>query len=384
MVGAAFMVRCTIGSFQKRLTEQNQSTTVRWNDPTRGDWNDPKEETMDAQVGWALIGASTVADEWMVDAIRARPEGRVEAVVGASAERVRAFADKHGIAKWSTSVSEILTDPSLTAVYISSTNEKHKLQVLAAAAAGKHVLCEKPLALSEADAGQMIEACVARNVVLGTNHHLRCAATHRKLRDLVRSGAIGLPLSARVNHAVRLPDRLRGWRIESADAGGGVVLDISVHDIDTLRFILGAEPIEVSAMTWTEGACAPHLAMGVMGVIRFSNGVLAQIHDAFNVPFAPTGIEIHGTEGSLIAIDVMTQRPIGQIEWRSARGVEIVEVPHRNLYVASVEQFHRAILFGEHPAATGRDGFRSLVTALALQESADSGAHVAVSTQFTH
>lgn len=339
---------------------------------------------MDAQVGWALVGASTVADEWMVDAIRARPEGSVEAIVGSSAEHVRAFADRHGIAKWSTSLSDILTDSAITAVYVSSTNEKHKSQVLAAAAAGKHVLCEKPLALSEADAGHMIEVCAARNVVLGTNHHLRCAATHRKLRELVRSGAIGSPLSARVNHAVRLPDHLRGWRIERSDAGGGVVLDISVHDIDTLRFILDAEPVTVSAMTWTEGAAAARIAMGVMGIVRFNNGVLAQIHDAFDIPFAPTGIEIHGIEGSLIATDVMTQRPIGQIEWRCGRGIEIVEVPHRNLYAASVAQFHRAVLFGEHPAATGRDGFRSLVTALALQESADTGAHVDVSTQFTH
>jgi 1,5-anhydro-D-fructose reductase (1,5-anhydro-D-mannitol-forming) len=339
---------------------------------------------MTTRIGWALVGASTVADEWMVDAIRAQPEGQVNAVVGGGAERVRAFADKHGIAKWTTSLSDILADPEIQAVYVSSTNEKHAPQVLAAAAAGKHVLCEKPLALSEADAGQMIEACASRHVVLGTNHHLRCAATHRKLRDLVRSGAIGSPLSARVNHAVRLPDHLRGWRIECADAGGGVVLDISVHDIDTLRFILDAEPVKVSAMSWSEGARGLRLAMGVMGIIRFSNGVLAQIHDAFDVPFAPTGLEIHGTEGSLIATDVMTQRPIGKIEWRSVRGVEIVEVPHRNLYEASVAQFHRAILHGESPAATGRDGFRSLVTALALQESADSDAHVAVSTQFTH
>lgn len=339
---------------------------------------------MATQIGWALVGASTVADEWMVDAIRAQPEGRVEAVVGSGAERLREFASKHGIARSTTSLCEILADSNIHAVYVSSTNEKHAAQVFAAAAAGKHVLCEKPLALSEADAGQMIEACAARNVVLGTNHHLRCAATHRKLRELVRSGAIGLPISARVNHAVRLPDHLRGWRTERADAGGGVVLDISVHDIDTLRFILDAEPVKVSAMTWSEGASAPQLATGVMGIVRFSNGVLAQIHDAFNVPFAPTGLEIHGTEGSLIATDVMTQRPIGQIEWRSERGVEIVEVPHRNLYVAAVAQFHRAIRFGENPAATGRDGFRSLVTALALQESADAGAHIAVSTQFTH
>ncbi|MGF6411165.1 Gfo/Idh/MocA family protein [Paraburkholderia sp. MM5482-R1] len=337
---------------------------------------------MTSKIRWALIGASTIADEWMVNAIRSQPDGTIEAVVSGSAGRVREFADKHRISKSGTNLDEILADRDIDAVYISSTNEKHLPQVLAAAAAGKHVLCEKPLALSEADASQMIEACAAHQVVLGTNHHLRCAATHRRLRELILSGAVGTPLYVRVFHAVSLPPHLRGWRIERPDAGGGVVLDISVHDADTLRFILDAEPVEVSAMTSSGSMGTQGLADGVMGIIRFSNGVLAQIHDAFTVPYAPTGLEVHGTEGSLIARDVMTQRAVGEIELRSAAGFEIIEVVHQDLYVNAVAQFHRAVLLGEDPAATGRDGYRSLVTALALEESASTGAHVAVPQQF--
>ncbi|MFP3568067.1 Gfo/Idh/MocA family protein [Paraburkholderia sp. SIMBA_030] len=337
---------------------------------------------MATNIRWALIGASTIADEWMVNAIRSQPDGKIQAVVSGSAGRAREFADKHRISRASTRLDEILADRDIDAVYISSTNEKHLPQVLAAAAAGKHVLCEKPLALSEADARQMIEACAVHKVVLGTNHHLRCAATHRRMRDLIRSGAVGTPLYVRVFHAVSLPPHLRGWRIERPDAGGGVVLDISVHDADTLRFLLDAEPLEASAMTSSGSMGAAGLADGVMGIIRFSNGVLAQIHDAFNVPYAPTGLEIHGTEGSLFARDVMTQRAVGEIELRSAKGFEIVEVVPKDIYVTAVAQFHRAVLLGEDPAATGRDGYRSLATALALQESASNGAHVAVSSQF--
>ncbi|TDN62112.1 Gfo/Idh/MocA family oxidoreductase [Paraburkholderia sp. BL10I2N1] len=337
---------------------------------------------MATNIRWALVGASTIADEWMVNAIRSQPDGTIEAVVSGSAGRAREFADKHQISKPTTGLDEILADRDIDAVYISSTNEKHLPQVLAAAAAGKHVLCEKPLALSEAEAHQMIEVCAAHQVVLGTNHHLRCAATHRRLRELIRSGAVGTPLYVRVFHAVSLPPHLRGWRIERPDAGGGVVLDISVHDADTLRFILDAEPVEVSAMTSAGSMGTRGLADGVMGIIRFSNGVLAQIHDAFTVPYAPTGLEVHGTEGSLIARDVMTQRAVGEIELRSAAGFEIIEVVHQDLYVTAVAQFHRAVLLGEDPAATGRDGYRSLVTALALEESASTGAHVAVPQQF--
>ncbi|PMS16670.1 fructose reductase [Trinickia dabaoshanensis] len=339
---------------------------------------------MTKTIGWALVGASTIADEWMVDAIRTQRDGIVKAVVSASAQRAREFADKHSIERTSTALESVLADSSIDAVYISSTNEKHLPQVIAAAAAGKHILCEKPLALSQPDAEKMIEACAAAGVVLATNHHLRCAATHRRLRELIRAGEIGTPLYARVFHAVSLPPHLRGWRIDRKDAGGGVVLDISVHDADTLRFVLDAEPVEVMAMSASSGMAQAGLADGVMGIIRFDNGVLAQIHDAFTVPYAPTGLEVHGTAGSLIARDVMTQRAAGEIELRSERGVQAIDVDHRNLYVTAVEQFHRAVSAGEAPAATGEDGFRSLATALALEQSAERGERVAVTRQFAH
>ncbi|MCG5078322.1 Gfo/Idh/MocA family oxidoreductase [Paraburkholderia sp. RG36] len=329
-------------------------------------------------VHWALVGASTIAEEWMINAIRAQPDGAIKAIVSGDIGRARKFADKHAIAQASADLDEVLKDPQINAIYISSTNEKHLPQVLAAAAAGKHVLCEKPLALTTDDARKMIEACARHNVVLATNHHLRCAATHRRMRDLIREGAIGTPLFARVFHAVSLPPHLRGWRIERPEAGGGVVLDISVHDVDTLRFLLDAEPVEVSAMTTSGSMGNAGLADGVMGIIRFDNGVLAQIHDAFTVPFAATGLEVHGSEGSLLGRDVMTQRPIGELTLRTARGEERIEVSHGDLYVTGVAQFHRAVTANESPAASGRDGYLSLATARALEESAEKHRHVSV------
>jgi len=337
---------------------------------------------MSTKIQWALIGASTIADEWMVDAIRSQPDAAITAVVSGNTDRAHEFAEKHDIPVHATDLDAVLADPAIDAVYISSTNEKHLPQVLAAAKAGKHVLCEKPLSLSEQEAAQMIETCAAHEVVLGTNHHLRCAATHRKMRELVRAGAVGTPLFVRVFHAVSLPPHLRGWRIERPDAGGGVVLDISVHDVDTLRFLLDDEPVEVSAMTSAGTLGAAGLADGVMGIIRFRNGVLAQIHDAFTVPYASTGVEIHGTAGSLFARDVMTQQPFGEVLLRDADGTHPIDIDHANLYATAVAQFHRAIRNGESPAATGVDGYRSLVAALALVKSAKTGEHVRVPGQF--
>ena len=233
---------------------------------------------------WGLIGASTIGREWMVPAIEAEPDSTVAAVASSSAERARRYADELGIPKAYPSVADLLAEPIIDAVYISTTNEWHEPQVLAAVAAGKHVLCEKPLALSVASARRMVAAAVAAGVVLGTNHHLRNAATHRKMRELIQSGAIGRPLAARVFHAIYLPRHLQSWRIDRPEAGGGVILDITVHDVDTLRFALDDEVAEVAAMTANQGMGRAGLEDAVMGVMRFRNGVTAQFHDAFTAP----------------------------------------------------------------------------------------------------
>ncbi len=204
-------------------------------------------------VRWGLIGASTIGREWMAPAISAQPDSEVVAWRVRMLARAGAFAAELGIPKVHATVDDLLADPDIDAVYISSTNEWHEPQVLAAAAAGKHVLCEKPLALTLEGARAMVEACRAAGVVMGTNHHLRNAAAHRAMRELVADGAIGQPLAARVFHAVYLPAHLQGWRIERPESGGGVILDITVHDADTLRFVLDDEVDEVTAMTANQG-----------------------------------------------------------------------------------------------------------------------------------
>ena len=277
-----------------------------------------------------------------------------------------------------TDLDALVEDKDIDAVYISTTNELHRDQLFAAAAAGKHVLCEKPLALTLADARAMVAECRKRGVVMGTNHHLRNAATHRAMRDAIKAGHIGKPLFARVFHAVYLPPHLQGWRIEKPNAGGGVILDITVHDADTLRFVLDDEPRSVTAMTSHGAMSHAGLEDGVMGVIRFSSGLLAQFHDAFTTKYATTGFEVHGDEGSLIARDCMTQAPKGDVLLRSAAGEKEIELHHENLYARSVRLFQEAAQGRGAPAATGEDGVKSLSVAISTVEAARSGAVAAI------
>lgn len=326
---------------------------------------------------WGLIGASTIASEWVISAIRANG-GEVKSIMSTSGERGGAYAKVHGIAGCVTTLDEMIADPEIHAVYISTTNELHRDQAVAAARAGKHILCEKPLALTVADAIAMREAARDAGVVLATNHHLRNAASHRAMRDAIAQGKIGKPLAARVFHAVYLPEHLQGWRLTRPDAGGGVILDITVHDVDTLRFVLGADPLEAVAISQAGGMSGAGLEDGAMSVFRFSNGVIAQCHDAFTAKFARTGFEVHGSEGSLIATDVMTQRPIGEVILRNADGEQALDLDEDNLYERSIAAFHDAVEGRGQPSASAEDGIWSLASGIAVLEAARSGRSVKI------
>lgn len=328
---------------------------------------------------WGLIGASTIAREWVIGAIRATG-GEVVSVMSTSAERGAAYAEENGIAKSVTSVADLVGDPNVDAVYVSTTNELHREQTLAAIAAGKHVLCEKPLAMNLNDGCEMVLKACEAGVVLATNHHLRNAATHRAMREAIAAGRIGRPIAARVFHAVYLPPHLQGWRLDKPEAGGGVILDITVHDADTLRYVLDDDPIEAIAISHSAGMGKEGLEDGVMGVLRFRSGVIAQFHDAFTVKFAETGFEVHGTEGSLIGRNVMTQRPVGTVTLRNVDGESELPLDHRNLYETALSAFHAAVKGNGRPSATGEDGVWSLATGLAVVKAAATGQAVAIET----
>ena len=323
-------------------------------------------------MSWALFGASTIASQYMLDAFRAQPDGAVDWVVSGDADHARRYAEAHGIAHATTDPAEALADPRVDAVYISSTNEKHHPQALQAIAAGKHVLCEKPLAMTEDEAREMIDAARDAGVSLGVNHHLRCAGSHRAMRDLIADGTLGRILSVRVFHAVHLPEHLRGWRLDNPEAGGGVIPDITVHNADTVRFLLGESPVSVTAEMASTG-----IGQGVedsaMSVWTMPSGAMVFSHESFSHPHSETGLELHGTTGRLIARNVLTQNPVGTLELTTDEGTRDVPFDTTNLYVTCVKEFLETTQGATTGAATGHDGLRSLEVALAVRRAARTG-----------
>jgi 1,5-anhydro-D-fructose reductase (1,5-anhydro-D-mannitol-forming) len=330
---------------------------------------------------WGLIGASDIAATRIIPAMRRLGQDPV-AVLSSSVERASTFAEANAIPVTCNDIDDILRRADIDAVYISTTNELHLGHTLAAAAAGKHVLCEKPLALSLTDAWEMVGACELARVVLAANHHLPGAGTHRRVAQLVREGAIGKPLAVRVFHAVELPERLRGWRLADPTRGAGVILDITCHDAAALRAILGREAVEASALAVRQGPWGAAVEDAVMTVLRFEDDVLVQTHDAFTVAHAGTGLEVHGSEGSIVASGVMVQDPVGEIVIRDGGGERVVEsIDRSDLYDTALQAFADAVLGSGRPIVDGADGARALAVALAVKEAAETGRAVAVESR---
>ncbi|MGY1601336.1 Gfo/Idh/MocA family protein [Geodermatophilus sp. SYSU D00815] len=325
---------------------------------------------------WGLVGASDIAAGSIIPGIRAQPGGRVVAVHSRSAERGERYARRHGIDRSHATLEALLADPEVDAVYVSTTNDRHAEETIAAVGSGRHVLCEKPLALTLADARAMIDAAAAAGVVLATNHGRRNDPALRAARDLVRAGALGEPRATRSTTAVELPERLRDWRLRGG-AGGGVTLDLLVHDADTLRFVLDDDVAAVQAAAAAHGPGEDPADDVVAGVLTTAGGLLASFLCSFATPHGASVLEVFGAHGALRA-EREPGRP-SSLVLRTPAGEEPIALPGAPpVGVATVAAFEAAVRGEGAPTATGEDGVASLAVALAARESARTGARVAV------
>ena len=325
-------------------------------------------------IGWGLVGASNIARQRVAGAIAGSDRGELVAVMSHRLDFAQAFAAEFAIPQSFDSLESLLQHPRVSAVYVSSRNQHHHAQVLAAAAAGKHVLCEKPLATTLRDAAEMVRACSAAGVVFGTNHHLRNSTTIRAMHDVIASGRIGAPVSAIVSQPVHVAESQ--WRRNEPAAGSGVSFDVLVHGADAIRYILGREPLEVCAMGRSSASMAGGVNDSIMTTFRFDGGALASLYADFNAVQGRTRIEIHGNEGSIFGSDVLGKTPHhrGRVWLRLGdRDEEISVESQDSRYLLGINRFHGAILGNGPPACTGLDGLRSLAMILAAEAAAASG-----------
>jgi 1,5-anhydro-D-fructose reductase (1,5-anhydro-D-mannitol-forming) len=344
--------------------------------------NAPAERRNMSDLKFGLIGASFVAASRMVPAFQANSIAP-KALFDTDEQRFQFWRD-HDLDLLTSDLDEFLSS-DIDAVYISSRNDQHAAHAIAAAKAGKHIIIEKPMALTVEDARAIVSAADTASVHLAVNHHLPGSPLHTTARQLVADGRIGTLYSARINHAVLLPENLREWRLADVP-GGGVVFDITVHDASVLNPLFGAAPVRATALGVSQAAWnQAHTRDSVMTVLEYPAGpggspCIAQTHDAFTVPYPGTSMEIHGETGAILIGDAMTQDTPGTVELHTAVGVEPIDMDTSDdLYHINVRAFAAAVRGVGRPTATGEDGLRALQVALAVEQSLKSGRAVNLS-----
>ncbi|WNM27270.1 Gfo/Idh/MocA family oxidoreductase [Demequina capsici] len=185
---------------------------------------------------WGVIGPGSIAG-WFVSAMRTRTAQTVAAVSSRSLERAEEFAARHGIARAYGSTEQLLADPEIDVIYIAATQNEHVNLGLAAIAAGKHVLVEKPLAMTAAEAQTMVDAARAQGVLLMEAMWSRYQPKASVIRQLLADGVLGEIRHVHADHGQSLP---AGHRLYRADLGGGALFDLGIYPVQLDSMVLGA------------------------------------------------------------------------------------------------------------------------------------------------
>jgi predicted dehydrogenase len=180
-------------------------------------------------VRWGIVGLGWVAADFIAPAMVKSAGSRLAACLGSSLDKGRVFAERFGVERVHGDLEALMHDPGVDAVYIALPNALHHAAVLAAAAGKKHVLCEKPFALSVAHAQEMVAACRDAGVILRIAHQLRLDAAVVRAREIVRSGRLGRLTAMTIERASGLGSRT-SWRQDFAQSG--VIFDVGVHLLD--------------------------------------------------------------------------------------------------------------------------------------------------------
>jgi len=344
------------------------------------------------RIGWAVIGAGGIASR------RTIPEGilpargaKLVALMDIDPARAQAASERFGGVPWHTDIESLLARDDVDAVYIATPTIAHAPQALAAIAAGKHALIEKPLAMTASEAGRIAAAARRKGVLVGTGFMMRHHGAHQKTLDLIQKGAIGKPVFGRAQLSCWYPPIPGAWRQDPQLGGGGSFIDMGNHCFDLLEMLLG-KTAEVHAFLGHLVHSYPSEDTAVV-TFRFESGAFGVVDNLFNVPdeASKNVLEIYGSAGSIRCEGTIGQTAGGILrlvsvrtgaydaqQQRSAARECVVRFPPINTYRAEIEDFTRAIRTGSLPAVPIEDGLWNLRVVEAAYRSARTGRAVKV------
>ncbi len=315
---------------------------------------------------WGLLSTAHI-NRSIIPPLRMSPRNRLVAVASRDKARADEYARKWEIPTTYGSYEEMLAAKDIDIIYTPLPNGMHAEWTIKAMRAGKHVLCEKPLAVTVEEVDAMIDAAAKAGVYLTEAFMYRHHPQTLKVKELVQSGAIG---------ALRLIRGAFTFNIAREDdirlnrqLVGGSIWDVGCYPISYARFIAGAEPEEVFGWQVTSRSGVDET---FTGMLRFPGGVVASFDSGFRAPFR-THIEIVGSAGTISVPRPFKPDAAGRIELYRGDQTETLNSDSQELYLGEVEDIADAILLGKSPRISLADSRANVAAIVALLQSAMTG-----------
>jgi len=323
---------------------------------------------------WGIIGCGDVAERKGGPALSMVEGSELVAVMRRDAGKAADFAERHGAKRSYVKTKDLLDDPDVNAVYVATPVHLHHRHTLEAAEAGKHVLCEKPMAMTCVECREMIAACQRNNVRLMVAYYRRTYPIVQRMKLLLEQGAVGRPLLARINltsyYDPPRADREVQWRVDPDRAGGGVLFDVGSHRLDVLVYLFGGVR-EVAAFA-ASLHCSYHVEDSAVLCRKLGDSMHGVANFNWNIGSTSDELEIYGTKGKMLA------RPLdqGRLEIHHGTKIEVLELPPPEItHTGLVQSFLHAVQARRPLICSGEESMKTNAIMEAAYRSAATGRH---------
>ena len=333
-----------------------------------------RAQATDKPVGYAIIGLGTIGEIFARACANSSTAKITALVTGEPPTKGREWAARYGVPEGSVfgyaDLEKLRGNPDVDAVYVALPNSMHCEYTVRSAKIGKHVLCEKPMAISSAECRTMIDACKKANVKLMIGYRVQHDPVWIQARQMVRSGALGDVQSFAGGFYGQM--RAGQWRLNRKLAGGGSLLDMGIYPLNAIRWLSGEEPVSFAAFTATrtqDGRFA-QMEQSIEWTMKMPSGILAACGSSYGQS-GPGSLTINGTNGWMRAQPAFSYEGL-KIEGMTGRDpVNLVsdgKTPYQ--FTIEAEHFAHCVRTGSEPRTPGEEGLKDMLAMEAIYKAA--------------
>jgi len=323
---------------------------------------DPAPST-DRKIGYAVIGLGQIAGHFL-PGVELTTNSRITALVSGHRDKAERIAAQYDVPTDSIynyeNFDEIARNPAVDAVYVALPNSMHAEYTIRAAKAGKHVMCEKPMATTVAECESMIAACKAANVKLMIAYRCHYEPTNLKAIQIIRDGSLGKVQAIESSFGFNISPQQ--WRLSKKLAGGGPLYDVGIYSLNACRYLTGEEPEHISAFASTidrDGRFS-EVEENVSWTMRFPSGIVAACNTTYGSEMQGY-FRVYGSKGFLHMDPAFNYDGVHlHAEWPGTTLDELSSAKDPYQFMAEAAHFSRDIQTNQEPRANGQEGLRDL------------------------